>query len=109
MARRPTTLKGSWPGLKATAVRFRDHIREQRKLLAGGLLALVAEVGFRLLEPWPLAYVIDAVVASSGSDLATRGVWGGNLTVLIAVCAGAVVAVVALRALMSYLMSLRRK
>lgn len=106
MARRPTTLKGSWPGLKATAVRFRDHIREQRKLLAGGLLALVAEVGFRLLEPWPLAYVIDAVVASSGSDLATRGVWGGNLTVLIAVCAGAVVAVVALRALMSYLMTI---
>ena len=27
------------------------------------MIALFAEVGFRLLEPWPLAYVIDAVVA----------------------------------------------
>ncbi|MFT4225362.1 ABC transporter ATP-binding protein [Micropruina sp.] len=103
---RPTTLRQAWPGLRSTAVRFRDHIRQQRGLLAGGLLALIAEVGFRLLEPWPLAYVIDALVASSGSDLATRGVGTTDLTVLIAVCALAVVAVVALRALMSYLMTI---
>jgi ATP-binding cassette subfamily B protein len=103
---RPSTLRGAWPGLRATASRFGDHIRTQRRLLALGLLALVAEIGFRLLEPWPLAYVIDAVVASSGSDLATRPADLGSLTVLIAVCAVALVVVVALRALMSYLMTI---
>jgi ATP-binding cassette subfamily B protein len=103
---RPTSLRGALPGVKATAVRFRDHIRAQRRLLVLGLLALVAEVGFRLLEPWPLAYVIDAVVASSGSDLATRQTDLGSLTLLIGLCAGGLVAIVALRALMSYLMTI---
>lgn len=103
---RPATLRGAWPGLKATAVRFRGHIREQRRLLVLGLLALFAEVAFRLLEPWPLAYVIDAVVAASGSDLATRQADLGSMTMLIGVCAAGLVAVVALRALMSYLMTI---
>ena len=103
---RSTTLRGAWPGLRATAHRFRDHIGEQRRLLVLGLIALVAEVGFRLLEPWPLAYVIDAVVASSGSDLATRQADLGSMTLLIGVCAGGLVVIVALRALMSYLMTI---
>lgn len=103
---RPTTLKSAWPALKATAVRFRGHIREQRRLLVLGLLALFAEVAFRLLEPWPLAYVIDAVVASSGSDLATRQADLGSMTLLIGICAGGLVLIVALRALMSYLMTI---
>lgn len=103
---RPSTLTGAWPGLKATAVRFRDHIREQRRLLVLGMIALFAEVGFRLLEPWPLAYVIDAVVASSGSDLATRQADLGSMTLLIGICAGGLVVIVGLRALMSYLMTI---
>ncbi|GAA1437297.1 ABC transporter ATP-binding protein [Microlunatus lacustris] len=102
---RPATLGAALPGLRRTAVRFRSHLREQRRLLVLGLAALVAEVGLRLLEPWPLAFVVDAVVAASGADLTTRSTGVERVETLIAVCAAALVGVVALRAAASYAMT----
>lgn len=94
------------PQLRRVAVRFRSHLRQQRRLLFVGLLALLAEVGFRLLEPWPLAYVLDAIVAASGADLAARDTAVENLSVLIIVCSVALVGVIALRAAASYAMTI---
>ncbi|HIZ38254.1 MAG TPA: ABC transporter ATP-binding protein/permease [Candidatus Ruania gallistercoris] len=57
----------------------------------------------RLLEPWPLKFVIDGVIAEAGAD----GVPSSELslqTVLILACA-ALLVVVALRALSAYLMT----
>jgi ATP-binding cassette subfamily B protein len=105
MATQPT-LKGAVPGLRRTVHRFAPHIRQQRKLLVLGFLALFLEVGFRLLEPWPLAYVIDAVVAASGADLTTRATAVDNLQTLLIICSVALVVIVAIRALCSYAMTI---
>src|SRR2546422_6115232 len=48
-----TTLFRSWP-----------YVRRERPLIVVSLLALYAEIGLRLLEPWPLKVVLDHVVSS---------------------------------------------
>lgn len=106
MADRPGSLSSAWPGLKRTLTRFSPHIREQRKLLVLGFIALFLEVGFRLLEPWPLAYVIDAVVNASGADLATRTTPVGSIQNLLIICSIALVGAVVLRAAASYFMTI---
>ena len=100
---KPTTLRGAVPGLRRTIRRFAPHVRQQRRLLAGGAVALFAEVAMRLLEPWPLKFVLDAVVAASGADLAIDQ--PASLEVVLLVSCVAVVAVVSLRALSSYVMT----
>jgi ATP-binding cassette subfamily B protein len=92
-----TTLRQAGPGLVRTTRRFAPHLRGQRKVIAGGSVALLAEVLLRLLEPWPLKYVIDTIVAGAGS--ATPA----GATRILALAAMAVVGVTGLRALASYL------
>ena len=43
----------------------------ERKLLILGTLALFAAAAMQLLEPWPLAFVLDAIVP----DLRTGREW----------------------------------
>lgn len=105
MSSRPSNLREAMPGLTRTVRRFRSHIREQRKLLILGLLALFLEVIMRLIEPWPLAFVLDAVVAASGADLQTR-TGGMSIKTLVIVCALALVGAVVLRAAASYAMTI---
>ena len=102
MGSRRATLRASLPGLRRTLRRLRPHLRQERRLLLGGCAALFAEVAMRLLEPWPLGFVLDAVVAAvaDGDPEATT-----RLPVVLALASLAVVAVVALRALASYLMT----
>ncbi len=104
MAARPRGLRESVPGLRRTLTQFRPHITEQRPLLAGGGAAMFAEVAMRLLEPWPLKYVLDAVVVQAGADLSVTQ--PADLQSLLLVASIAVVAVVALRALSSYVMTI---
>src|SRR5690606_40070417 len=74
------------------------YLRRERRLVAGGFAALFAEVAFRLFEPWPLKFVIDAVIAPGAAE--RTGILG-----LLALCALGVVAAAGLRALSSYLMT----
>jgi len=74
------------------------HVRPERALLAGGFLALLGEVAFRLLEPWPLKVVIDTVVKPDAQNQP------GVIRLLVLVAA-AIVVISALRALASYLMT----
>jgi len=46
--------------------------RAHTRLLAGGVCALLAEVIFRVLEPWPMKYVVDSVSAALGADSSHR-------------------------------------
>ena len=101
---RPTALRGAAPGLRRTLRRFAPHVRSQRRLLVLGLLALLAEVAMRLLEPWPLAWVIDAVVVAAGADLSARA--PDDLGTVLVVASVAVFGVIALRALASFAMTL---
>jgi len=71
--RRPTVslagpLRGwrdAWPALRRTVGLLRPHTHGQRVLLGGGLAALLLEVVVRLLEPWPVKVVLDAVIPAA--------------------------------------------
>jgi len=87
-------LRAAWPGLRRTWVYLQPYLKPHRRLMVGGVVALLADVGFRLMEPWPLAWVLNAVV-----DPSRRGT---GLVPFLALCALAVVGFAALRAAASY-------
>lgn len=49
-------------GLRRTGRHLGPYMRKERWLLAGGATALAVEIGLRLLEPWPLKFVVDRVL-----------------------------------------------
>ena len=58
----PNTFKESLPGLWRVLRHFWPQTRKHRWLVASSSTALLAEVIFRLLEPWPLKVVFDRVI-----------------------------------------------
>lgn len=93
-----STARRMLPGLRRTMTVVRPHLSggSNRMLVAGGFIALFAEVAFRLLEPWPLKIVVDLVVAPGAG---TRpGLW-----VTLVLCGLTLVGFVACRALAAYL------
>src|SRR5947209_6448872 len=58
----PQSFKQSVPGLWRVLCHFWPQTRKHRWLVAGSWAALLAEVTFRLLEPWPLKVVFDRVM-----------------------------------------------
>ena len=87
--------------LSRTLGLVRPHVRGQAPLLLGGALALMLEVIFRVLEPWPVKFVVDAVTRSLGADLADSGPQASAR--LLLACALATVALVGFRAIFNYL------
>lgn len=102
--RKPRSLRESLPGFRRLGHHMRPHLRPERPILLLGLTALIAEVGFRLLEPWPLKYVIDGVVAASGGT--GSGAPADDLTLLLLIASLALLAVTLLRAGASYISTL---
>src|SRR5207249_5421301 len=51
---KPTNLRESLPSLWRISKYFWPHARKYQGLMAASLFALFAEVGLRLIEPWPL-------------------------------------------------------
>ena len=101
MAKRKTPgaeLRSIAPSLRRIYTFLRPHLRPHRPIVAGGFVALFAEVAFRLLEPWPLKFVIDAVVAPGAAQ-------DPGLVTLLIWSALALVGIVGLRALSAYLMT----
>ena len=98
-----SSLRTAAPGLRRTLARFRPHLRAQRRLLAGGTAALFLEVGLRLLEPWPLKFVLDAVVAEAGATLPADQ--PASLPTVLTVATASLVVVVVLRAVAAYAMT----
>ena len=88
--------------LRQTLRLIRPDATPHWPLMAGGTAALLAEVGFRALEPWPMKMVVDSVVASLGT---TTGVAPADFGLLL-VLGAALVAVVAARALFNYMATL---
>ncbi len=60
---RPLEIKNMLPSLWRVLRKFWPYIREYRLLITGSLAALFIEIGFRVLEPWPLKFVFDRVIA----------------------------------------------
>jgi ATP-binding cassette subfamily B protein len=76
-------------------------LRKQYLLIAGSFLALFAQVGFQLLEPWPLAFVIDEVIVSKPEQSNFFGIELDAMT-LITYSAIALVIIAGLLALSAY-------
>lgn len=88
--------------LRRTLRCVRPHLRGNRLLITWGFIAMAAEVLFRLLEPWPVKIVIDAVSHSLGASL-RRSAFSVQASVeLLLLCAGAVVVITIVRAVASY-------
>lgn len=85
--------------LRRTLRLIGPDVAGEKKLVAGGVVALLFEVVFRVLEPWPLKIVVDALSVSMG---ATIGQQPASIQLLI-ICGIALVLVVAMRALCNYL------
>ena len=88
--RRKRSLVKSLPILNGTVHRFWPYLRPEKLKLIGATLALIAIVGLRLLEPWPLKFVIDDVLQG-----------GGDRTLLL-YCALAIVVIIGLRSAADY-------
>ena len=63
--KRPESFFTLLPGLGRILRRFWPYLRKHALMLTGGVLALLGSVAARLLEPWPLKFVIDRVVVDS--------------------------------------------
>lgn len=105
MSRTPVAeLSRAAPGLRRMVTRFWPHIRQERGLLWGAFAALFAQVFFRLLEPWPLKFILDRVIVSTpaggGSGIAFLDALE-PLQLLLVVSLG-LVGIVALRAMTEY-------
>ena len=101
---RPRTLRESLPGLRRLARRLWPYIRREGRLITLSLLALYVDVGLRLLEPWPLKFVLDGVVATARGHTFSKLPMLETLhpTTLLALSAFAVITFAGLRAIAAY-------
>ncbi|TVR58151.1 MAG: ABC transporter ATP-binding protein [Candidatus Competibacteraceae bacterium] len=103
--KRPANLPEALPGLGRILRRFWPYLRKHVPLIAGAMLALFASIGARLLEPWPLKFVIDRVVVAAPAGGASGWAWVDGLEpmTLLTYAAIAMLLIVAARGVGSYL------
>jgi ATP-binding cassette subfamily B protein len=103
MKKRAQTLTQSWPGLRRILAHFAPALRRQLPLLAASLLALVAEVGLRALEPWPLKFIFDHIFKHHAGGLPNLLPLNGlGPASLITLAALTIVVITGLRSLAAY-------
>ncbi|WP_253705344.1 ABC transporter ATP-binding protein [Brachybacterium sp. P6-10-X1] len=102
-AARPTKDRIDPSALRRTLRIVRPHLPRHLLLCLLGLVALLADVVFRVLEPWPLKFAIDAVSASLGASLPDVTPFGLDLTETVIAAALALVVIIAGRAGTNYL------
>ncbi len=102
---RPERLSESLPMLRKLSTRFAPELRKQRFVISGSFLAIFAEVGFRLLEPWPLGLIIDMVLQVESKSGAVKSTPFSDIdpSTLLWLAPVMLVAVVAARGGMAYL------
>jgi ATP-binding cassette subfamily B protein len=100
----PAKLREHLPGLWRISKYFWPHARKYKAVLAASLAALFAEVGLRLLEPWPLKVVFDRILHSGRRDRLAfiPDVRDMDPMTVLTLAAVAIVAITGLRAIASY-------
>lgn len=86
--------------LRRTLQIIRPHLGGQGLLMAGGVMILLCEVAFRVLEPWPVKFVVDAVTRSLGADFSGTGPAATPL--LLLTCGAALVFFTGMRAVCNF-------
>ncbi|CTQ31885.1 ABC transporter ATP-binding protein [Jannaschia rubra] len=89
------------PSLRHVMTRLAPYLRGHRAVLGGSVVALLAATAMKLLEPWPLKFVIDRVVPTVAGEGAT--VASLPPMTLLALCSVGLVAIVGFKALFQYL------
>jgi len=87
------------------ASRFAPWIRQQRGLIIRSLLCLLMATGTRLLEPWPLAFIIDDLLTQHNIPVEGRLndlVASAGVANLLLLCAVSVIFIAAAKAGLSY-------
>jgi ATP-binding cassette subfamily B protein len=102
--KRARTLLQNWAGLRRIVVHFWPAIRKHRSLLGVSLLAVLAGVVFRVLEPWPLKFIFDRLFPGKHYrlPLPIPALDGLEPATLITLAALATVLITGLRALADY-------
>ncbi len=84
---------------------FWPDIRNQSRLICNSFIALLAGVVLRLLEPWPLKFVLDQVFApqtnAGAASITLPAAW--SPTTIVIVVSLAVIGIAALRATADYM------
>ncbi len=101
---KPAKIRENLPGLWRISKYFWPHARQYQGLMAASLFALFAEVGLRLMEPWPLKFVFDRILGGGQRNRLPfiPRLDGIDPAFALAVAAGAVVAITGLRSVASY-------
>ena len=87
------------PSMRRSLKLVAPDVAPHRALILFGVLALLLEVAFRVLEPWPLKIVVDAVTAFRGAKVSHQP---ASVELLIG-CGVALLLIVGLRAVSNYL------
>lgn len=64
------------PSMRRSLKLVAPDVAPHRALILFGVLALLLEVAFRVLEPWPLKIVVDAVTAFRGAKVSHQRATG---------------------------------
>ena len=59
---RPASMRASLPGIIRFTRHFGPYLRKHRGVIAMAMAALLGQALLRLLEPWPLKFIIDRIV-----------------------------------------------
>ncbi|WP_238393042.1 ABC transporter ATP-binding protein [Myxacorys almedinensis] len=83
--------------------RFAPQVLQQKRLLGLSFLALMAEIVLHLLEPWTLKFIFDYILIDRTSVQNVPALFqSASPLVLITALTGAMLAIVALRAMAAY-------
>ncbi|MBB5832819.1 ABC transporter ATP-binding protein [Brachybacterium aquaticum] len=89
--------------LRRTLHVVRPHLPRHIGLILLGLVALLADVAFRVLEPWPMKFAIDAVTSALGATMPDATPFGLDVTGTVVASALALLIIVGGRAGANYL------
>jgi ATP-binding cassette subfamily B protein len=94
------SLQKSLPILAELLQRFAPELKQQKPLIWLASMAVLADVGLRILEPWPLKIVFDHVLTKNPLNLAIIGQI--SPVFLLTLCAITILVITALRAFAAY-------
>jgi ATP-binding cassette subfamily B protein len=99
---RPISLRTALSGLVRFVRVFSPHVRSQRAVIGGALAALIGETLLRVLEPWPLKFIIDRIADRGFSRVSLPALEQMEAGTLFALAALALVVFTGLRAVAAY-------
>ncbi len=102
---RPTKIKNSLVGIRRFVRYFSPYLKDYKLLIAGAFAGLFAQAAVRLLEPWPLKFIIDKLTYSgnSRSNWVLEFLSSLDTNTYFLLLAASLVLITALRAYLNYI------